>query len=129
MSTDGREAPDDKRFVVRQEPDRLDRRGVAVGALIAAFGIALSLGVTMAFTGTSDHEPVPPTRPAGPAQASTVETSLIVATERGLALRAAQRASLDRYGWVDRDAGIAQIPIERAMDIVGQGPPAEGPRP
>ncbi len=28
---------------------------------------------------------------------------------------------LEHYGWVDRQAGIARIPIERAMQLVGTG--------
>lgn len=32
--------------------------------------------------------------------------------------RAQQRQRLDRYAWVDRGAGIAQIPIERAMTLL-----------
>ena len=37
---------------------------------------------------------------------------------------------LDGYGWVDQKAGIARIPIERAMDIVAQrGLPAPPPGP
>ncbi|HMK31536.1 MAG TPA: hypothetical protein VK473_17770 [Terriglobales bacterium] len=40
-------------------------------------------------------------------------------------LRAANEARLNSYGWVDEKAGIAHIPIERAMDlIVQQGLPA-----
>jgi len=33
-------------------------------------------------------------------------------------LRDAQRRELAGWGWVDRDAGIARIPIDRAMDLV-----------
>jgi|SRR5688500_3526743 len=33
-------------------------------------------------------------------------------------LRAKQRAVLDGYGWVDKDAGVARIPIEDAMRMV-----------
>ena len=32
--------------------------------------------------------------------------------------RAQQRQRLESYAWVDRDAGIAQIPIERAMALL-----------
>ena len=32
--------------------------------------------------------------------------------------RAQQRQRLESYRWVDRDAGIAQIPIERAMALL-----------
>ncbi len=33
-------------------------------------------------------------------------------------LHAREDAILHRYGWVDRQAGVVQIPIERAMDLV-----------
>lgn len=48
------------------------------------------------------------------------------------AFERAQRAELDRYGWVDQEEGIVQIPIERAMDLaVERGLPAreEGKKP
>lgn len=34
--------------------------------------------------------------------------------------RSVPSVDLDSYGWVDRDAGIARIPIERAMDLVAK---------
>ena len=34
------------------------------------------------------------------------------------ALKATQEAGLNRYGWIDREAGIAQIPIDRAMALL-----------
>ncbi|KFE64775.1 hypothetical protein [Hyalangium minutum] len=41
-------------------------------------------------------------------------------------LRAAQDSRLERYGWVDRGAGVIHVPIEQAMDQVlaqeGRGP-------
>ncbi|HEY4272989.1 MAG TPA: hypothetical protein VGM65_13385 [Candidatus Udaeobacter sp.] len=33
-------------------------------------------------------------------------------------LRAAEDAELNSYGWVDRSAGIARIPIDRAMQLI-----------
>ena len=35
-------------------------------------------------------------------------------------LRAAENAELNSYGWVDRNAGIAHIPIDRAMQLLLQ---------
>ena len=32
--------------------------------------------------------------------------------------RAREQALLDSYGWVDRDAGVARIPVERAMELL-----------
>lgn len=34
--------------------------------------------------------------------------------------RAEEERLLKSYGWVDKDNGLARIPIERAMEIVGQ---------
>jgi len=36
------------------------------------------------------------------------------------ALRAAENAQLDGYGWIDRGAGIVHIPIDRAMGLVAK---------
>ena len=45
-------------------------------------------------------------------------------------LRARENALLDGYGWVDRGAGVARIPIDRAMDLLAQrGLPATVPTP
>ena len=42
-------------------------------------------------------------------------------------LRRREDGMLTTYGWVDRDAGIARIPIEQAMEILAeQGWPPEG---
>ena len=35
-------------------------------------------------------------------------------------IRAAEEAQLHTYGWVDRQGGIAAIPIERAMELLAQ---------
>lgn len=41
---------------------------------------------------------------------------------------AAQEAKLNSYGWVDREAGIIHIPIERAMDLIAErGLPTRAP--
>jgi hypothetical protein len=44
------------------------------------------------------------------------------------AVREAERERLESYGWVDREKGIAHIPIERAMEItLERGLPARAP--
>jgi hypothetical protein len=41
------------------------------------------------------------------------------------ALRARDAALLDSYGWVDRNAGVVRIPVERAIEILAaRGLPA-----
>jgi hypothetical protein len=37
-------------------------------------------------------------------------------------LRAREDARLTQYGWISKDEQIAHIPIERAIQIVGEGP-------
>jgi len=47
------------------------------------------------------------------------EPRLQVSPQQDLqAMLAAERARLHSYGWVDRQAGIVRIPIERAMEIL-----------
>jgi hypothetical protein len=45
---------------------------------------------------------------------------------------AASRAEAPRYRWLDRDAGIAEIPVERALELLatdGSSPPGAAPQP
>lgn len=123
-----------------QAPDRIDGR---VGALVAvAAWLAMVFAVWLAWVllqvnsraiagaddtnGTSGMNGTSvriasttfPETPAAPAGDVPIERTLIEATERGQDLRAAQRASLERWGWTDRAAGKAEIPIERAMELV-----------
>jgi hypothetical protein len=45
-------------------------------------------------------------------------------------LRARETSALNSYGWVDRQAGVARIPIDRAIDLLlEQGLPAPRPEP
>src|SRR5262249_13520027 len=48
-------------------------------------------------------------------------------------LRARDAAVLEHYGWVDRDAGVVRIPVERAIEVLAaRGLPARAkpePRP
>ena len=47
-----------------------------------------------------------------------------------LALRARDAAALDAYAWVDREAGVVRIPIERAIAVLAErGLPARAAAP
>jgi hypothetical protein len=101
-----------------QEPDHV--RGAWLFALAAlALAVAL-LAVTSAWLllragGSRTPPPAPlPKAAFGP---GTPEQAPILGPPRGLALQALQRRRLGEYGWVDRDAGIAHIPIERAIEL------------
>lgn len=46
------------------------------------------------------------------------------------ALRARETSVLTSYGWIDRQAGVARIPIDRAIDLlVANGLPSPAPEP
>src|SRR5260221_12431735 len=100
-----------------QEPDLLPARsilGIASVCVVifvaAVFASGLSARSTGARPPRGSAGPAPPT-PSGPP--SSEEQTLIEDRARGLELRAEQRAALDRYGWVDRQTGVATIPIDR----------------
>ena len=45
-----------------------------------------------------------------------------------LRMREKEGAVLNSYGWVDSQAGVVRIPIDRAMDLIAQrGLPAQAP--
>jgi hypothetical protein len=107
-------------FHPRQEKDDLRARpilvagavGVVLTVLSGVVAAALLRAAVPGFPGFHD----PSATRSIPAPSGTVETSLVEVAERGTALRASQRAELERYRRLD--GGFAQIPIERAMDIV-----------
>jgi len=118
-----REVTMSDRFVVRQERDALVSWKLGVIGAAAAAIFAASIGVSVWLPG-----PTPAARAPGrgaeaapssaPATIGTLEQRLILAAPRGLETKRRQRDELDRWGWVDRDAGLARIPVERAMDLV-----------
>jgi mono/diheme cytochrome c family protein len=94
---------------------------VVAGMLVAAAAIYLALGGLFAFfagrAARADASVPPlaltPELPPAP--------RLQVAPAQDLAqLRATEQAQLSGYGWVDRDAGVVKIPIDRAMELVAQ---------
>lgn len=104
-------------FRVQQERDVI--RG---GWLVAITALAVIVGALGVLAARLLNTPFPgralPRAASGAAfQEGTPERSLIERSERGLALQAEQRSKLSHYGWADRDAGLAHIPIERAIDL------------
>jgi hypothetical protein len=94
-------------------------KGAALG-LLAVFGlIAVSAAFVLAmfaiFGATGAPRPVTPLQAARQVPPSP---RLQAAPERQLAsVRAAEQARLQGYGWADRAAGLARIPIGRAMQL------------
>jgi hypothetical protein len=90
--------------------------------LLVVFGLITALGVVL--TGV----PFTVGRPAdliGGLQAAPAPTPPAprLEAQSGQALdpyRAAEQQRLSSYGWVDRQAGVAHMPIDRAMDLVAE---------
>ncbi|HEY1959165.1 MAG TPA: hypothetical protein VGH28_26305 [Polyangiaceae bacterium] len=90
-----------------QEPDELPLRKLLFTAFVtvAIFGAGIA-GAAGALT-KRHVTTVPPPH-------TTVRNSLIGNTAPGLDRKTTK---LDAFGWADRDAGIATIPIDRAIEI------------
>ncbi len=60
------------------------------------------------------------TRSLTQAEERDAKQALTERVERLEALRKADRETLGRYHWIDRDKGIVALPIERAMELEGE---------
>jgi hypothetical protein len=122
---------------VRSEDDHVSTGkivGVGVASLVIFF-VASLLTVMYLRGRQSEHGPMSTPPELGQSKIGMVEQQLFDVAVRGLRDRDERRERLRSYGWVNRDAGVAHMPIERAMELVIQGvrpqPPAqaEPPRP
>ena len=120
----------------------IDVRGIAdVGVWLAVIAIASFAIVWFFYRGLSSYErraldakPSPlqeaaaPRVPPGPQLQARPESDLA-------AFRAAERARLNGWGWIDASQRVAHVPIEQAIESVAANglpdfaPPAEAPAP
>jgi hypothetical protein len=106
-------------FAPVQESDRVPGRKLAAIGIAGVAIMLASIFVAWLLMRARSSEPEQQASAAPPPAAlGTVERGLFDETSRGLDERAAHRRELDGLGWVDRDAGIAHIPIDRAIDMV-----------
>lgn len=97
-------------------------------ALAGIFGLigATGLGVAALLHALS-RPPVPDAMPAPPRAGPPL---LVDQGAERRALEARGAARLQGYGWTDRDAGLAHIPIDRAVALLlARGWPDAEPRP
>jgi hypothetical protein len=97
--------------------------GTTIGAFVIAWLIYLALA------GEAKREdPRPSPLAAAREQRLPPGPQLQVRPERDLAAyRAAEKARLDGWGWVDEGAGVAHIPVERAIDLYAAQAAATAP--
>jgi hypothetical protein len=106
---------------LRQEAERIH---VAVIWLVGLGGVA----VTVLLVAIAWWLVIPPPAAAHPLrQASPLEHGLFDRAAGGSDARAAGAQRLERYEWVDRQARVVRIPIDRAIDAVVADPGLIGP--
>ena len=98
-----------------QEPEL---RGLLVAGAVISVAIAIAIGVGLWLVGffggferplaRAEHNPMP---------APQLEPHPLADRHR---YDAQQRAKLSAYQWVDRNAGIVRIPIDRALELIAQ---------
>jgi hypothetical protein len=120
------------------ESSEVNARGIIIFALgLVALGVLIQAALGLVMQGFSGREARgravrPPffaveVQPPAPRLQGNPGVELMQFKQEEL-------AQLNHYGWIDKGAGIARIPIERAMDILARtglpertGPPEEGP--
>lgn len=101
----------------------------AIGLVVSAVVIHLAIAGLFALFAKQHPSPDPPSRivlePRVLAPEPRLQANPVPEMER---FRASEEAKLNRYGWVDKERGIARIPIARAMDLIAQrGLPTRAP--
>ncbi|WPB77300.1 hypothetical protein KYC5002_51020 [Archangium violaceum] len=109
------------------ERDQRSVSGWRVSGVLAGALIIFTFFVVAAWAQLQRREknlnPTGPSRPQqlGKAEINIVNTGLFELDTRAEDEKAEQRKRLHGYGWVDRDAGVVHIPIERAIErVVGE---------
>jgi len=108
-----------------QQPVSVRRvSGVLAGALIVFtfFVVGTWAQLQQRLKHLSPAGPSEP-RELGQAEINIVNTGLIPLDTRAEDEKAGQQRRLHGYGWVDRDAGVVHLPIERAIERVAAGQP------
>lgn len=95
------------------------------GALIIAMVLTSVVGTVWLYDALAGREAAR-SAPANPLAADLSKLPpeprlQAMAAEDLRSLRGAEQEVLDGYGWRDREAGVARIPIDRAMDLLAAG--------
>jgi len=106
---------------------RYEKRDVSPRMIVAlifglaalAVGAALLMWGSFAFFQKRAERAMEPPSPLREERVLPPPPRLQVAPERDLqALRQREEERLNTYGWIDREAGVVRIPIERAMELL-----------
>jgi hypothetical protein len=109
---------------VGHEPSDLKPTNIALFGIALAGAIVLVLAVSYGIfeynAGQHPKEQAPPS-PLAHTREPTPEPHLqVYAAEDLQEMRAAEDAVLNGYGWIDKEAGIARIPVEKAIEVLAK---------
>ena len=100
------------------QPIKIVLFGAVLAAMIAV--VALVVLALFGFFNTSITKTRPAPSPLSYSREPTSEPRLSLTPGDELsAMRAEENKILSSYDWLDRDRGVVRIPIERAIEIVG----------
>jgi hypothetical protein len=110
---------------LRQEDDRLNVPSI----LKVAIALIAMLGILVSVAGLWLQRAERAVRPSGafperslfPKPLTGESREVFSAYRRRPPPADEARRELERFGWVDRDAGVAALPIDDAMDLIAQG--------
>src|SRR5918995_6370703 len=117
---------------VKYETEDFSPRGIrwfTAGSAVLAVMVLVSMGGLLWFLSGGWPPRQGIVTPMVPAPNMSPEPDLQVASSRDYQeMRAAEEAQLLSYRWVDQEAGIAAIPIKRAMELLAsRGMPLQTP--
>jgi hypothetical protein len=97
------------------------RKVLLFGVGLAVIIVAACLAMWITFIYLNAHQPPtgPPPSPLATGRRLPPEPRLQVSETEDIGKVVAEEdKQLSSYGWVDKDGGVAHIPIERAMDLI-----------
>ena len=124
--TSSRIAKTENPQVSHEQSDVNVRRILAFGLGLLVAGVVIQLGMWWLFVSLAARtaqldQPRSPLASSSPRESLPPEPRLQVSPAQDLKeLRAAEDALLHSYGWVDQQAGVVRIPIERAMELLAE---------
>jgi hypothetical protein len=114
---------DFRRPDVRLAEDRVPGRlpyGFLAFAIVFSAVLVLAAWLLLDISLGSRARLPPPS--VAPAAIAGVRQTLILEERPGQRLLREQREGLERWGWVDREAGIVQIPVDEAIRLFVEEP-------
>lgn len=114
----------EKKREIGHETSDADVRGIALAGVVLVVvvaGVAVALwGLFVFFAYREAQADVPPPPLATPQQLPPEPRLQVAPAQDWQRMRATDTALLNSYGWVDQEAGVVRIPVERSMALLAE---------